>query len=176
MGHTQPRYSLIAIVLHWAMALLIFTMFGLGWYMVDLPDGPHKSWYFALHKSIGLTVAMLAVLRLTWRLTHRPPPLPDALPSWQRKLANANHLLLYILMFLQPVSGYISSSFSGYKTKYFGIPLPHWGWKHQVLNEMFTDIHVASSVALVCLIGFHIVGALSHIAMPHANVLRRMWP
>ena len=73
MGHTQPRYSLIAIVLHWAMALLIFTMFGLGWYMVDLPDGPHKSWYFALHKSIGLTVAMLAVLRLTWRLTHRPP-------------------------------------------------------------------------------------------------------
>lgn len=176
MEPTEPRYSLIAIVLHWVMVLLIFTQFGLGWYMVDLPEGPDKSWYFALHKSIGLTVAMLALLRLIWRLTHRPPPLPDALPLWQQKLAHANHSLLYVFMFLQPVSGYISSSFSGYETSYFGIPLPHWGWKDQVLNELFTDVHVASSVVLVCLILLHIIGALSHVSLPQANVLRRMWP
>ena len=174
---SQEKYSNFAIFMHWLMVISIFTMFGLGWYMVDLPKGSsERTWFFALHKSIGLTNAMLVLIRLCWRLVHKSPELPGYIPQWKRTLANLNHNALYVVMFVQPVSGYISSSFSGYKTKFWGIPLPHWGWKDQMLNELFTDIHVASSVVLLCLIVLHILGALSHLFEPRDKILRRMLP
>ena len=84
MQRNNNRYSLPAIALHWLIAALIVFLFGLGWYMVDLPKGPVRGPYFSLHKSVGLTVAGLALLRLIWRLTHHPPALPDVMPNWQR--------------------------------------------------------------------------------------------
>jgi len=172
----NDRYSFPAIVLHWLIALLILTQFGLGWYMVDLPKGPDRHFFFSLHKSIGLTVAALALLRLLWRMIHLPPPLPAHVPQWKRTAAGATHALLYIFMFLQPVSGYISSSFSGYKTRWFGIPLPQWGWKDPPLNELFTDVHVASSIILLSLIVLHITAALTHLLVEHDGVFQRMLP
>lgn len=174
MQRNNNRYTLPAIALHWVIAGLIIFLFGLGWYMTDLPKGPVRTPYFSLHKSVGLTVAGLALLRLLWRLTHRPPALPD-MPDWQRRAAGFTHTMLYVFMFLQPVSGYISSSFSGYTTKYFGIPLPDWGWKDHILNQLFTDVHVVSSVILLCLIVVHVSGALQH-AFKHDGVVGRMLP
>ena len=177
MVQNLERYSTFAILMHWLMALLIFTMFGLGWYMVELPEkSPERAWFLALHKSIGLTIALLALIRLGWRLTHKPPALPEIIAYWKRKLANVTHHLLYVLMFVQPVSGCISSSFSGYKTKFWGMPLPHWGWEDRVLNELFTDIHVASSIALLCLIILHISGTFYHWYYSQDFVLKRMLP
>lgn len=171
------RYDNIAILFHWLMALLIVVLFGLGWYMVDLPNGSkEKSFYFALHKSIGLTVALLVVLRIIWRLGHTPPALPGILERWQSKLAAVTHFLLYLFIVIQPLSGYLSSSFSGYKTRFWGVPLPHWGWKEQHLNEIFTEIHVASSVVLISLVVLHLCGSLAHLVSSHENVLMRMWP
>ena len=95
--------------------------------MEGLPKGPDWSAYFSLHKSVGLTVFLLAALRLVWRATHPPPPLPASMPRWQSLLARGNHEFLYALIFLQPVSGYLSSSFSGYRTSFFGFPLPSLG-------------------------------------------------
>jgi cytochrome b561 len=159
------------------MVLLIFTLFGLGWYMVDLPKGSaERSWFFALHKSIGLTVAITVVLRLGWRIFNPAPALPDSVPRWDRILADATHKLLYVFMFVQPVAGYISSSFSGYKTRFWGVPLPHWGWKDPVLNSLFTDLHVASSIALLCLIFLHISGALFHQFYIRDEIMKRIWP
>jgi cytochrome b561 len=173
----QEKYSSIAILLHWIMAILLITLFCLGWYMVDLPKGSdERSWFFALHKSIGLTMAFLALIRLTWRTTHAPPPLPETISQFKQQLAGLTHWLLYAAMILQPLSGYISSSFSGYKTKIWGLPLPHWGWKSSVLNEIFTDIHVASSVALLCLIVLHLCGVIVHVSAGEMNILRRMIP
>lgn len=173
----QERYSGIAMALHWTIAMLIAVMFGIGWYMVDLPQHSHeRSFYFALHKSIGLTIMLLVIFRLVWRFRHHPPALPQSLLAWQRRVANASHLLLYVFMIVQPVSGYLSSSFSGYSTKFWGVPLPEWGWHDAVINEFFTDVHVASSVALLCLIAMHICGALAHLAGVHENVLVRMLP
>ncbi|MGH8119868.1 MAG: cytochrome b [Gammaproteobacteria bacterium] len=170
-------YSGGAIVIHWLMVVLIFTLFGLGWYMSDLPKGsPERTWFFALHKSIGLTTALMAVLRIFWRLTHTPPALPGNIEQWKRRMAEATHHLLYVLMFIQPVSGYISSSFSGYSTRFWGIPLPDWGWKDESLNQLFTDIHVASSIALLTLIVLHILGAVHHGINREDSVLRRMFP
>ena len=177
MTTNQERYSNTAIILHWLMVVLLITLFGLGWYMVDLPKGSdERSWFFALHKSIGLTMALLAFVRLVWRFTHSPPPLPEIVSSFKQKLAGITHFLLYVVMIVQPLSGYISSSFSGYKTKMWGIPLPHWGWKSSELNELFTDIHVASSVGLLCLVIVHLSGVVFHIFEGDKQILQRMIP
>ena len=171
----QERYSATAMFLHWLMAILLITLFCLGWYMVDLPkDSDERSWFFALHKSIGLTVAVLVLIRLVWRFTHVPPALPGSITNFKRQLAGLTHCLLYVAMFIQPVSGYISSSFSGYKTKIWGLSLPHWGWKSPALNELFTDIHVASSVTLLCLIVLHLCGVVIHVYQGEVSILRRM--
>ena len=171
------KYDNFAILIHWLMVILIFIMFGLGWYMVDLPKGSdERTWFFALHKSIGLTLALLVIVRTAWRISHKPPALPETIEAWKRKTANITHNLLYILMFLQPVSGYISSSFSGYKTRFWGYPLPHWGWKNQELNEFFTEIHEISSVLLLGFIILHIAGAVSHIAHSEKEIIGRILP
>lgn len=173
----KTRYDNVAVLLHWSIMLLILSLFCIGWYMVDTPDGSLiRTKLFALHKSIGLTTALLIICRITWRITHTPPPLPETVQPWQGKLASLTHFLLYFLMVLQPLSGYLSSSFSGYKTRVWGIPLPNWGWKEPTLNQLFTDIHVISSVTLLCLIILHICGAFSHLFFQHGNVLPRMWP
>lgn len=176
MTQKNQRYSVIAILLHWVMALMILFLFGLGWYMVELPETAVRSGPFSLHKSIGLTVLILLVLRVIWRHTHRPPPLPADMPTFKRRLADSTHVLLYLLMILQPVTGYLSSSFSGYKTKLWGVPLPHWGWKDAVLNEFFTELHVICSLLFVLLVITHVIGALSHVLSKGDNVFRRMLP
>jgi cytochrome b561 len=175
-SNNQARYTTTAILLHWVIALLVFALFAVGWNMVDLPRGPDRSYNFALHKSLGLTVFGLAVVRLVWRYFHRPPPYPESMARWRITLARSAHLLFYVLLILQPVSGYISSSFSGYSTKYFGLPLPGWGWRDPPLNEFFTEIHVMNSVLFLVLIGVHVAGALTHLFDQDRGILRRILP
>ena len=176
MRNPAERYTATAIVIHWLAALVIVALVGIGWFMVDLPKGPDRGYYFALHKSIGLSLFLLMLVRISWRLTHRPPQLPDEVPAWQRTLARSVHLCFYVLLVLQPVSGYLSSSFSGYRTKLFGIPLPHWGWSDPPLNELFTEIHVIGSIAIVVLVGIHLAGVLSHLLGGQARLVRRILP
>jgi len=176
MSIPASRYTLVAMCLHWLMALLVIALIGIGWCMVDLPQGPDRSWYFALHKSIGLSVFALLVLRIAWRIRHRPPALPASVPLWQRGLAALVHLGFYAVLVVQPLSGYLSSSFSGYKTRWFGIPLPQWGWQDAPLNELFTEIHVISSIALVVLMLVHVLGTVSHLVSGEGALFRRMWP
>jgi cytochrome b561 len=175
-AETIEKYTTVAIVLHWLMALLVLVLIGLGWFMVDLPQGPDRSYYFALHKSIGLTVFALLGVRVAWRIRHRPPALPSFMGRWQAAVARTVHLGFYAVLLVQPVTGYVSSSFSGYKTRWFGVPLPHWGWQDAPLNELFTEIHVVVSLALVCLIALHLLGVLLHLVLGERSVLRRILP
>lgn len=144
--------------------------------MADLPKGSdERTWFFALHKSIGLTLALLAIFRLSWKLISKSPALPDYIAAGQKKLAIATHHLLYVLMFIQPLSGYISSSFSGYKTKFWGIALPQWGWKAPALNELFTEIHEISAFCLIALLCLHISGVVYHLHKKQPELIKRMW-
>lgn len=171
----STRYTLPAILIHWLTAVLVIALFALGWYMVDLPRGPERSETFALHKSIGLTVLLLTAVRMFWRLRHPPPAYPETTERWRVRVARIVHMLFYVALVAQPLSGYLSSSFSGYKTRYFGVPLPHWGRRDLPLNEFFTDIHVACSVILFVLVIAHLLGALSHL-FERDGMFSRMLP
>lgn len=165
------------MTLHWSIAALLVVMFVMGWYMADLPKGSERSEFFALHKSLGITVFLLAILRLGWRLAHRPPALPAALPPWQHRLAHTTHWMFYGLLLVHPVLGYLSSSFSGYPTRYFDVlKLPEWGWKDVALNALFSNLHSVTASLFALLIAIHVSAALWHTRSPEGNVLTRMLP
>ena len=172
----EPKYTRVAMLLHWSTVLLVGALYAIGWSMVDLPKGPSRSATFALHKSIGITVLALTLLRFLWRWGHPGPPLPAAIPVWRATLARGVHAAFYLMLILQPLTGYLSSSFSGYGTQYFGLPLPQWGQTNPPLNEFFTELHVICSVTLLGLIAVHVAGALSHALGPGEALVRRMLP
>ena len=121
------RYTATAVVLHWVIAALLIAEFAHGWWMQVIPKEPPgiRADAFNMHKSFGLVLLALALLRLGWRLAHRPPPFPP-MPRWQAIAARANHVLLYTMMLAMPLSGYFGSVFSGYPIKWFGMALPAW--------------------------------------------------
>ncbi len=172
------KYSKLAMSLHWLMAILILVLFCLGWYMEDLPKGSdERSYFFRLHKNIGMTVFLLLFIRIIWAVIDRRPALPRSLSSWQRKLATATHHSLYLFMILQPLTGFISSSFTKYKTSFWGIiDLPRIFEPSKEWNDFFTAIHEISSIFLLTLIVIHLCGAFAFLISRHENVLSRMLP
>lgn len=170
---TDYRYGNVAIILHWCMMFLLIISFGLGWYMEDL-EYSIRGDFIALHKNIGLTLLVLLFVRLSYRLLHTPVAFHDS-KKWQRIVASYTHLMLYVTMLLQPLLGYLSASFSGYKTKFWGIPLPHWGYKNTTLNDVFSEAHEWCGSVLLLLIALHVAGAFFHQIIEKKPLLSRMW-
>lgn len=171
----EERYTRTAMALHWVVAVLVLALLVIGWYMADLPEGPERSSFIRLHKTLGISVFLLMLARVGWRLTHRPPPLAGV-PDWQARMARINHRILYLALFVQPLSGYLSSSFSGYGTKYFGLELPNWGWKDEALNAIFNTVHRYSALVLASLVLLHFLGALTHLLVYRDTVMERILP
>lgn len=160
---TVKSYSTPAIALHWLLALLIFTTFPLGMYMVDLPLSPDKLKLYSYHKWIGVTVLMLVAVRLGWRLTHMPPPLPDGIAAWQRRASTITHGLLYGLMIAIPLSGWLMSSAKGFQTVWFGVlPLPDLVGKDKALGDLLAGVHQTLTFTLLVLVILHVAAALKH--------------
>ena len=170
------RYSRPAIFFHWVLAALIPFQIGLGWYMLSIEDTPGSAAYFALHVSLGLTAALLIALRLMWRLRNRPAPMPATLPARQVKVASLTHVLLYVLLVLMPITGFLGVFASGEPTAFFGIPLPVWTSGNNTLKEQFFTVHSLIAWALVALVLLHVLGALKHLLVDKDSVFRRMWP
>ena len=143
-GIAPASYTATARVLHWSVAVLVIATFAIGWGMQSLPKGPGgiRADVFNFHKSIGITLLMLMIGRLLWRLTHPAPRLPDTIPLWQRRAAHLNHALLYIALFAMPLAGYLGSAWSGYPIKYFGMTLPAWAEKSVALKDLCSAIHL----------------------------------
>lgn len=171
----ETGYTLTAVVLHWVLVAVIFAQIGLGWHMTDLPNGPGRSWFFSLHKSLGLTAALLIVARLVWRLTHPAPALPTWFSPWHVHAATVNHRLLYACMITMPIAGYVSAEFYKYGTRFWGYKLPRWGWEDELLNSIFQGIHVYTSYLFVTLIVIHVLAALRHL-LHHDGIFERMLP
>jgi YVTN family beta-propeller protein len=172
------RYGTPAIALHWVIAALALAQIALGWWMLDLPKSPPglRAGWFNVHKSIGLTIGVLALARLAWRLRHPAPPLPASMPRWQARAAHASHGLLYACLIVQPLVGYLGSSFTRYPIKYFGITLPHWGWESPMLKDLFSAIHLGVAVLFTALVALHVGAALKHLLVDRDGVFQRMWP
>ena len=139
------------------------------------PPGVRAYW-FNVHKSIGITIAVLVLVRIAWRLAHRPPALPSTMAAWQRIGAKISHYALYGCMIVMPVSGYLGSSFTKYPIKYFGHTLPHWGWDSPALKELMSQIHFVTAFIFVTLIVLHIAAALKHRFVDRDGVFERMFP
>ena len=172
----EPAYTRTAVALHWLIAICIIAQVALGLWMIGIPKDPPgvRAWWFNVHKSIGLTLGLFILLRVFWRVTHRAPPLPDAMPRWQRVAAAASHHLMYLCMVVMPVSGYLGSSFTKYPIVYFGNKLPHWGWDAPVLKDLCSTVHLTTVVVLIALIAVHIAAALKHRVVARDGVFERM--
>ncbi|MGH8728684.1 MAG: cytochrome b [Burkholderiales bacterium] len=169
------NYSFGAVILHWLIATSILFLFALSWWMMSLPWGEGvRGFPFQLHKNLGLTLVLLTGLLLYIRFRHSPGRLPDSMSSWTKKMAMLDHILVYALILVVCVSGYLSSSYSGWGTTWWWlIELPNWGYENEELNVLYSDIHIYSCWALLALLAAHISGALYH-AFLRDGVVRRM--
>ncbi|MEO8079211.1 MAG: cytochrome b [Caldimonas sp.] len=176
-GKPMPwRYGATAIALHWLVALLLIGQTSLGWYMMAVEHEPGADQYVVLHKSFGLMIATLFVVRLLWRLTHPRQPLPATVPRWESRLADVAQVLLYALMVVIPIVGYIGASYSKSGVPFFGVPTPRWRTPDHDTAELFFGIHGALAWALVAVVALHAAGALKHLLVDRDGVFRRMWP
>ena len=171
------RYTRVAIALHWLIAFALIGSFSVGLYMVDLPLSPQKLRIYSWHKWAGVTIFLCVVLRLGWRLRHPPPELPAAMPAWQRRLAGASHVLLYLLMVAVPLSGWLMSSAKGFQTVWFGVlPLPDLLDKNKELGDLLREFHILLNFGMATLVFVHVGAALKHHFLDRDDVLARMIP
>ncbi|MDK9701887.1 MAG: cytochrome b [Sulfuritalea sp.] len=167
----------VAIGLHWLIAAAIIGTFALGLYMHELPLSPQKLKLYSWHKWAGVTIFLCVLLRLVWRLSHRPPQMPAGMPAWQRKAAEATHVLLYLLMFAVPLSGWLMSSAKGFQTVWFGVlPLPDLLDKNQELGDLLQQVHMLLNFTMAALVIAHLGAALKHHFIDRDDVLARMLP
>ena len=171
------RYTGTAISLHWLVTFLIFAAFPLGLYMSDLALSPLKLKLISYHKWLGVTIFLLAAVRLAWRATHTPPPLPADMPAWERYAAHGLHHLLYVLLIAIPISGWLMSSAKGFQTVYLGVlPLPDLIGKDKALGDILKEIHELLNYAMLGLVIAHVGAALKHHFIDRDGILARMLP
>ena len=174
----EARYTRTAMLLHWLVALLLLGQFAFGWYLETIPRGvPARGYFVNLHKSTGLLIGLVILVRLGWRLTHAPPPLPASVPPWQQQAAAASHYLLYLLMLVMPLSGYVASNFSRFGIHFFNtVKLAPWGIDSKLVYGIFNQLHIVSSWLLLALVIVHVLAALKHLLVNHDSVFSRMLP
>jgi cytochrome b561 len=168
-------YRPLAVLLHWLLALMMISLFAVGLWMSDLPLSPLKLKIYSYHKWAGITVFGLVALRLSYRLFN-PPPAPPHMPAWQLLVSKITHGVLYGLMFLIPLSGWLYSSAAGYTTVYFGVwALPDLVEKSESLKEILHETHEILNFTMIALVGLHAAAALKHQFIDKDGLLRRMW-
>jgi cytochrome b561 len=173
----RTRYGAVAQTFHWVIAALIVTQFVLANLADALPVGARKLELLARHKSFGMTVLMLAVLRLLWRLKNPPPALPSAMKPIERLVARATHLAFYVLLFAMPFTGWLMSSAKNYSVSWFGLfTWPNLIGKSQSAFKLLQTTHHALSKVLFAIAALHILAALKHHFWDKDEVLLRMLP
>ncbi len=174
---SELRYGAVAQLFHWIIVAMIITQFILASQAEDLPMGLHKLATLARHKSVGMTIFGLAVLRLLWRWWNPTPRLPPDMPAWERWGAHFSHFALYALLLLQPLSGWLMSSAKNYSVSWFGLfTFPNLVQPDEGLFEFFKTVHQVLAGTLFFVALLHILAALKHHFWNKDDVLRRMLP
>ncbi len=175
LKNSRDQYGIIAILLHWMMAIIMIGLLALGLYMTRLPVSLEKLKLFGWHKSYGMLVLCLAFLRLGWRLVNLVPDLPSAIPVWQKFAARTVHFAFYIFMFAMPITGWLVTSAAGLPVSFFGwVTLPNLISPDEHLRIVFSNIHQWLGYALIATICAHVGAALKHHFINKDDVMRRM--
>ena len=182
----NPKYAPVAIGLHWLIALAILFQISLGWRMDDHAHGAQTYLVFQLHKSVGITILLLSLIRLGWRLSNPPPPLPSHLATWERRLAAVTHIGFYVIMIGLPLTGWliVSASKTQIPTLLYGtIPWPHLpGLAHASAETKAAwrfvgeAGHGVLAKLTYLLFALHVAGALKHHLLDRDDTLARMIP
>lgn len=177
MSGISHRYSSVAIFLHWLIAALVLLQLLLVM-AGDAVPREQAAFYRDGHKAVGMSLLVLTLVRIAWRLGHRAPPLPPTMKRWERILAGATHVLFYAALLILPLSGWLASSAAGRDISWFGLfnwPLLPIGGGREAAG-MFMDVHRAVVKGLFALLALHVGAALKHQFFDHDNVLARMLP
>lgn len=170
------RYDGVAQTLHWLILLLLIAQYTIAWTMPHIGRNTPNEGLVSLHFSTGVTILVVVVLRLFWRWTHPAPSLRGIVPTWQRGLAWISHALLYLVLLVLPILGWVDACFRGYAVDFFGIfTIPQFIAASPALAGRTGDIHAAVGTVLLILVGLHVLGALYHLAR-RDGVFSRMLP
>ena len=175
----SARYSSTAIVLHWLLGLFLVGLLGMGMYMTGLPFSPQRLKLYNWHKWAGMAFLGLSLLRLLWRLTHRPPALPaamqQAMPGWQKAAHHGTHHLLYALFILVPLIGWAYSSAAGFPVVFLGLwQLPDFVPVSKELAATIKPFHKIAAISMAAVALLHIAAALKHHWVDRDGLLARM--
>jgi cytochrome b561 len=169
------QYGTTAKVLHWLIVALLSVQYLIGWLMPDIHRGPPGA-PMIFHISVGMTILVLIVIRVAWRLTHPVAP-ESSLPAWQRLSSEAVHWLLYVLVLATTFSGWLFASFRGWGVAYFYlVPVPMLASNNPAAGKVIDGWHQAMEWSLLVLIGIHVAAALAHIFIYRDRIMQRMLP
>jgi cytochrome b561 len=173
-----PRYGRVAIALHWLIGAGLLAQIAFGFLLDEIaPRGtPARAGVINLHKSLGIVLAVLIVLRLVWRLWHRPPAWPVSMSIWQQRAARIGHAALYACMIVMPASGYLASNFSKHGVRLFGTRLLAWGPDLPPVYAALNLLHVTTAWLFTALIVGHVLIAARHALVDRGGLLARIGP
>jgi cytochrome b561 len=169
------RYSAVARVFHWTVVLLITAQYVVGWLMPDVHRTTPAEGLIAVHLSLGFAILAVVVARLVWRLTHRPPSLPPYFPVWKARLANLVHGVLYALIVILPVTGWLNASRRTWSPYLFSLlAMPRLSYSTTEIGHALGEWHSLLSWVLLGVIGFHFLAALYDLLSVKEESLWRM--
>ena len=177
LRNSTESYGIIAQAFHWLVALLVLAQLGIGLYAANLPVSLARLRWLSHHKSLGLFILALVLLRLGWRALNPPPELARSMPRWERRAALATHRLFYLLLILAPFAGWLYASAAGLSVNWFGLfQVPDLVSKDRELAALFKALHIGLVALLAALVALHVGAALRHGLLLRDGVMRRMLP
>lgn len=173
--NTTERYGSVSLWLHWVMALLIIAMLTAGLVMTEMENSPLRGQIYWLHKSTGVLILFLMLLRIAWRLINAVPSL-SSLPAWERISARTVHWLFYILLVLMPLFGWLMSSAADRRVSFYGLfTLPALVAPNEAMAGFYSQGHTIIGYSIIVLICIHTLAAIKHHWIDKNNIMRRMW-
>lgn len=171
-----PRYTKVAIWLHWLIGLAVIANIGLAMLTEGLPRETHRA-AMGIHKSLGITILLLTIVLILWRIGHKAPPLPAGTPAWQRPLSKVVHLLFYLLLILLPLSGWVWMSAADRPIDVFGLfTMPSIVGPSESVADTLHDRHELLGLTMLALVTIHILAALKHQFIDRTRLIGRMNP
>jgi len=173
-----PRYDRVAIWLHWGIGVLLLAEIAFGLLLDEIaPRGtPARAGVINLHKSFGIVLGVLIVVRIVWRLGHAPPPWPATMSARRQRAANLGHVALYVCMVVAPLAGYLGSNFSKHGVRFLGVAIPPWGPDWPAAYSFLVALHDASAYLLLVLTIGHVAMALKHALIERDGIFARIAP